>query len=62
MTYAHLSFRYYHRSVQLNNFLGLLANEVVHRALSIVGDDVMHEPLEVQEDMSLLFDPMKCFH
>ncbi|XP_070202269.1 uncharacterized protein [Littorina saxatilis] len=37
---------YYHQIDKFHNLLRLLSNEVVHRAIAIVGEDIMREPLE----------------
>ncbi|CAH1797693.1 unnamed protein product [Owenia fusiformis] len=38
--------RYYHLPDQFHNLLRVISNEVVHRAEAMVGEDVLHEPLE----------------
>lgn len=40
-------FRYYHQMDKFHNLLRLLSNEVVHRAIAMVGEDILREPLEV---------------
>ena len=40
-------FRYYHQIDKFHNLLRLLSNEVVHRAIALVGEDILREPLEV---------------
>ncbi|XP_069118815.1 uncharacterized protein [Argopecten irradians] len=37
---------YYHQMDKFHNMLRMLSNEVVHRAISLVGDDILREPLE----------------
>ncbi|XP_055866060.1 uncharacterized protein LOC106055129 isoform X2 [Biomphalaria glabrata] len=37
---------YYHQIDKFHQLLGLLSNEIVHRAIKMVGDDVLREPLE----------------
>ena len=32
---------------KFHNLLRLLSNEVVHRAIALVGEDILREPLEV---------------
>lgn len=32
---------------KFHNLLRLLSNEVVHRAIAMVGEDILREPLEV---------------
>ena len=39
--------RYYHQMDKFHNLLRLLSNEVVHRAIAMVGEDILREPLEV---------------
>ena len=43
-----LLFRYYHQIDKFHNLLRLLSNEVVHRAIALVGEDILREPLEVR--------------
>lgn len=43
----HLHFSYYHQMDKFHNLLRLLSNEVVHRAISMVGENILREPLEV---------------
>ncbi|ELU01785.1 hypothetical protein CAPTEDRAFT_107782 [Capitella teleta] len=38
--------KYYHQPDKFHNLLRLLSNEVVHRAEAMVGEDVLHEPLD----------------
>ncbi|GFO25145.1 dynein beta chain, ciliary-like, partial [Plakobranchus ocellatus] len=38
--------RYYHQIDKFHQLLRLLSNEVVHRAIAMVGDDILREPLE----------------
>ena len=40
-------YRYYHQMDKFHNILRLLSNEVVHRAIALVGEDILREPLEV---------------
>ena len=40
--------RYYHQIDKFHNLLRLLSNEVVHRAIALVGEDILREPLEVR--------------
>jgi dynein heavy chain len=42
------SYRYYHQMDKFHNVLRLLSNEVVHRAIALVGEDILREPLEVR--------------
>ena len=35
---------------KFHNILRLLSNEVVHRAIALVGEDILREPLEVRMD------------
>ncbi|KAL3885754.1 hypothetical protein ACJMK2_025795 [Sinanodonta woodiana] len=37
---------YYHQMDKFNNLLRLMSNEVVHRAIALVGEDILREPLE----------------
>ncbi|XP_056010102.1 uncharacterized protein LOC125667097 [Ostrea edulis] len=37
---------YYHQMDKFHNLLRLLSNEVVHRAIAMVGEDILREPLE----------------
>ncbi|KAK7479591.1 hypothetical protein BaRGS_00029140 [Batillaria attramentaria] len=37
---------YYHQIDKFHNLLRLLSNEVVHRAIALVGEDILREPLE----------------
>ncbi|KAL5020323.1 hypothetical protein ScPMuIL_003215 [Solemya velum] len=37
---------YYHQLDKYHNMLRLLSNEVVHRAIDMVGEDILREPLE----------------
>ncbi|XP_071095883.1 uncharacterized protein [Haliotis cracherodii] len=37
---------YYHQIDKFHNLLRLLSNEVVHRAIAMVGEDILREPLE----------------
>ncbi|XP_053409232.1 uncharacterized protein LOC123561373 isoform X4 [Mercenaria mercenaria] len=37
---------YYHQMDKFHNVLRLLSNEVVHRAIALVGEDILREPLE----------------
>ncbi|XP_052258855.1 uncharacterized protein LOC127863384 isoform X2 [Dreissena polymorpha] len=37
---------YYHQMDKFQNILRLLSNEVVHRAIALVGEDILREPLE----------------
>ncbi|KAK2144653.1 hypothetical protein LSH36_739g00037 [Paralvinella palmiformis] len=38
--------KYYHQIDKYQNLLRLISNEVVHRAEAMVGEDVLHEPLD----------------
>ena len=52
--------RYYHQMDKFHNVLRLLSNEVVHRAIALVGEDILREPLEVLALCGLLLH--FCFH
>lgn len=48
-----VSFRYYHQMDKFHNVLRLLSNEVVHRAIALVGEDILREPLEVRASLTV---------
>lgn len=44
---------------KFHNLLRLLSNEVVHRAIAMVGEDILREPLEVYKG-DLIFKQNSC--
>lgn len=47
---------------KFHNLLRLLSNEVVHRAIAMVGEDILREPLEVCKGDSNRIHDMCLIH